>query len=119
MEIPFQPTKKILFSQAGQKIPPPLTISLHFQKMIDTIVTALGDKADYLLKHTSQTVSKDALHLPGPDFLDRIFLPSDRNQRVLNNLQRIYNSGRLAGTGFVSILPVDQGIEHSAGASFA
>lgn len=111
--------RKILCSQAGQKNPPPLIVSIHSQKMIDNIVTALGDKADYLLKHTSKTVSKDALHLPGPDFLDRIFMPSDRNQRVLNNLQRIYNSGRLAGTGFVSILPVDQGIEHSAGASFA
>lgn len=87
--------------------------------MIDTITQALGDKADYLLKHTSKTVSKDTLHLPGPDFVDRMFAPSDRNQRVLNNLQRIYNTGRLAGTGYVSILPVDQGIEHSAGASFA
>ena len=87
--------------------------------MIDTIVSALGDKADYLLKHTSTTISKDLLHLPGPDFVDRIFSSSDRNQRVINNLQRIHNSGRLAGTGYVSILPVDQGIEHSAGASFA
>ena len=87
--------------------------------MIDTIVSALGDKADYLLKHTSKTISKDLLHLPGPDFVDRIFSSSDRNQRVINNLQRIHNSGRLAGTGYVSILPVDQGIEHSAGASFA
>ena len=87
--------------------------------MIDNIVSALGDKADYLLKHTSKTVSKDQLHLPGPDFVDRIFAHTDRNQRVLNNLQWIYNSGRLAGTGYVSILPVDQGIEHSAGASFA
>jgi class I fructose-bisphosphate aldolase len=87
--------------------------------MIDSIVSALGDKADFLLKHTSQTVSKDMLHLPGPDFVDRIFATTDRNQRVLNNLQRIYNTGRLAGTGYVSILPVDQGIEHSGGASFA
>ena len=87
--------------------------------MINTITTALGDKADYLLNHTSKTVSKDMLHLPGPDFVDRIFAHTDRNQRVLNNLQRIYNTGRLAGTGYVSILPVDQGIEHSAGASFA
>ena len=87
--------------------------------MIDNIVSALGDKADYLLKHTSKTVSKDQLHLPGPDFVDRIFAHTDRNQRVLNNIQWIYNSGRLAGTGYVSILPVYQGIEHSAGASFA
>lgn len=87
--------------------------------MIDSIVSMLGDKADDLLNHTCKTVSKDMLHLPGPDFVDRIFMPTDRNQRVLNNLQWIHNTGRLAGTGYVSILPVDQGIEHSAGASFA
>ncbi len=87
--------------------------------MIESIVSMLGDKADDLLNHTCKTVSKDMLHLPGPDFVDRIFMPTDRNQRVLNNLQWIHNTGRLAGTGYVSILPVDQGIEHSAGASFA
>ncbi len=87
--------------------------------MIDTIVSMLGDKADDLLNHKCNTVPKEMLHLPGPDFVDRIFAPTDRNQRVLNNLQWIYNTGRLAGTGYVSILPVDQGIEHSAGASFA
>ena len=96
-----------------------LEIELIFQCMIDSIVSALGDKADYLLNHQSATISKDKLHLPGPDFIDRIFLASDRSQRVLNNLHRFYNSGRLAGTGYLSILPVDQGIEHSAGASFA
>src|SRR5207248_4686953 len=62
---------------------------------------------------------REQLHLPGPDFVDRIFIPSDRSQRVLNNLARLMDCGRLAGTGYVSILPVDQGIEHSAGASFA
>ncbi|MDD5200703.1 MAG: hypothetical protein PHC88_12980, partial [Terrimicrobiaceae bacterium] len=87
--------------------------------MIDQITTLLGDKADSLLRHKCGTISTDLLHLPGPDFVDRIFAPSDRNQRVLNNLHWIHNSGRLAGTGYVSILPVDQGIEHSAGASFA
>lgn len=87
--------------------------------MIDSIVSMLGDKADDLLNHKCNTVPKEMLHLPGPDFVDRIFAPTDRNQRVLNNLQWIYNTGRLAGTGYVSILPVDQGIEHSAGASFA
>ena len=87
--------------------------------MINTITSQLGDKAEFLLSHTSKTISKDLLHLPGPDFVDRIFAASDRNQRVLNNLNWIYNTGRLAGTGYVSILPVDQGIEHSAGASFA
>src|SRR4029077_14819084 len=87
--------------------------------MIDNIVSLLGDKADYLLKHNCQTIPTNLLHLPGPDWVDRIFAPTNRNQRVLNNLQRIYNTGRLAGTGYLSILPVDQGIEHSAGASFA
>ncbi len=87
--------------------------------MKTSITSLLGDKADYLLGHTSKTISKDLLHLPGPDFVDRVFAPTDRNQRVLNNLHRMYNTGRLAGTGYLSILPVDQGIEHSAGASFA
>lgn len=79
----------------------------------------LGDKAAYLLEHTSTTIRKEQLHLPGPDFLERIWLPSDRNPQVLRNLQAMYDHGRLAGTGYLSILPVDQGIEHSAGASFA
>jgi class I fructose-bisphosphate aldolase len=83
------------------------------------IASCLGDRAEYLLGHTCKTVSKDLLHLPGPDFVDRIFAVTDRNQRVLNNLNRMYRTGRLAGTGYLSILPVDQGIEHSAGASFA
>ena len=87
--------------------------------MLDSITTLLGDKADSLLRHESKTIPKDLLHLPGPDFVDRVFAVSDRNQRVLNNLNWIYNTGRLAGTGYVSILPVDQGVEHSAGASFA
>jgi fructose-bisphosphate aldolase, class I len=87
--------------------------------MIDNIVSLLGDRAEYLLKHTSQTIPTKLLHLPGPDWVDRIFAPSNRNQRVLNHLNWLYNSGRLAGTGYLSILPVDQGIEHSAGASFA
>src|SRR6185503_12891906 len=64
-------------------------------------------------------IPKDRLHLPGPDFVDRIFIPSDRNNRVLSNLQRLFGTGRLSGTGYLSILPVDQGIEHSGGASFA
>ena len=79
----------------------------------------LGPEADKLLEYRCQTVSRDLLHLPGPDFLDRIFVPSDRNPRVLANLHRIFHTGRLAGTGYVSILPVDQGIEHTAGSSFA
>jgi class I fructose-bisphosphate aldolase len=87
--------------------------------MLDQILSLLGDKADSLLKHECKTISKELLHLPGPDWVDRIFAPSDRNQRVLNNLNWMYNTGRLAGTGYLSILPVDQGVEHSAGASFA
>jgi class I fructose-bisphosphate aldolase len=79
----------------------------------------LGDDAQTLLQHTSQTVSKDNLHLPGPDFVDRIFVDSDRPTTVLRNLQWLLSSGRLSGTGYVSILPVDQGIEHSGAASFA
>jgi len=84
-----------------------------------SIRKALGDKADYYLGFASPKIPKDRLHLPGPDFVDRIFAPSDRNNRVLANLQRLFGTGRLAGTGYMSILPVDQGIEHSAGASFA
>jgi class I fructose-bisphosphate aldolase len=76
-------------------------------------------KTDSLLGFHSPKISKERLHLPGPDFIDRIFAPSDRNPRVLANLYRMFNTGRLAGTGYLSILPVDQGIEHSAGASFA
>jgi class I fructose-bisphosphate aldolase len=83
------------------------------------IADILGKEAGYLLEHQCQTIPKESLHLPGPDFVDRIFAPSDRPNRVLRNLQMIFNHGRLAGTGYLSILPVDQGIEHSAGASFA
>ncbi|HEU5122983.1 MAG TPA: class I fructose-bisphosphate aldolase [Verrucomicrobiae bacterium] len=83
------------------------------------IAQLLGDKAEYLLGFNTPKISKERLHLPGPDFVNRIFAPSDRNNRVLVNLQRLFGSGRLADTGYVSILPVDQGIEHSAGASFA
>jgi class I fructose-bisphosphate aldolase len=79
----------------------------------------LGEKADYLLGFNNPKIPKTSLSLPGPDFVDRIIYNSDRNNRVLSSLQWLYSSGRLAGTGYVSILPVDQGIEHSAGASFA
>ena len=79
----------------------------------------LGNNAHSLLNHTSKTISKDSLHLPGPDFVDRVFAQTNRSAQVLRNLNAIYNTGRLAGSGYVSILPVDQGIEHSAGASFA
>src|SRR5881397_268268 len=79
----------------------------------------LGDKADDLLGFKNPKIARERLHLPGPDVVDRIFAGSDRNNRVLGNLQRMVNHGRLGGTGYLSILPVDQGIEHSAGASFA
>ncbi len=88
-------------------------------RAIDKIAELLGDQAKSLLDHQCRTVPKEQLHLPGPDFLDRIFIPSDRNNAVLRSLQSMFNHGRLAGTGYLSILPVDQGIEHSAGASFA
>lgn len=79
----------------------------------------LGADAEALLNHKSTTISKDRLHLPGPDFVDRVFSQSDRNPQVLRSLQQMFEHGRLGGTGYLSILPVDQGIEHSAGASFA
>jgi len=84
-----------------------------------SIQQLLGAKADSLLGFRSPKIAKERLHLPGPDFIDRIFGPSDRNPRVLGSLQRMFNHGRLSGTGYLSILPVDQGIEHSAAASFA
>jgi len=87
--------------------------------MIGKIREILGGEAEGLLSHECKTISKDKLHLPGPDFIDRIFVPSDRPARTLVTLQQLFGSGRLAKTGYVSILPVDQGIEHSAGASFA
>ncbi len=84
-----------------------------------TIQELLGKDATYLLDHECRTISKDVLHLPGSDFIERVMVDTDRSPSVLRNLQLIYNTGRLGGTGYVSILPVDQGIEHSAGASFA
>lgn len=81
--------------------------------------TLLGDEAETLLHHKCNTIPKDGLVLPGPDFVDRVLVLSDRRPRVLRSLQTLFNHGRLAGTGYLSILPVDQGVEHSAGASFA
>ena len=85
---------------------------------IDQIKTYLSDEADYLLNHTCENIPQDQLYLPGPDFIDRVCKDSDRSEQVLRNLSSIFNHGRLSGTGYVSILPVDQGIEHSAMASF-
>ena len=84
-----------------------------------SIAQLLGDKAEYLLNFKNPKIARERLHLPGPDVVDRLYAVSDRNNRVLANLARMINHGRLGGTGYLSILPVDQGIEHSAGASFA
>jgi class I fructose-bisphosphate aldolase len=86
---------------------------------LDRIAELLGDQADELLNHRSRTIDASRLHLPGPEFVDRVFAQTDRNPQVLRSLQALFEHGRLAGSGYVSILPVDQGIEHSAGASFA
>src|SRR5919201_31849 len=87
--------------------------------VMSRIEEILGEDAAALLQHQCKTISKESLHLPGPDSVERIFARSDRPARVLTSLQALLDHGRLAGTGYVSILPVDQGIEHSAGASFA
>ena len=86
---------------------------------ISKIEELLADEASFLLNHTSKTITKDKLIQPTSDYVDQVWYHSDRNNRVLGNLQRLMESGRLGGTGYLSILPVDQGIEHSAGASFA
>src|SRR5216117_4068694 len=83
------------------------------------IAQHLGDQAEFLLGFNNPKIAKERLHLPGPDVVDRLYAVSDRNNRVLTNLQRVVSHGRLGGTGYLSILPVDQGIEHSGGASFA
>ncbi len=98
-----------------QSIHPTNHTAMSYQK----ITEYLGADAPHLLEHVSQTIPKETLHLPGPDFLDRIFVNSNRNPQVLRSLAALYGHGRLAGTGYLSILPIDQGIEHSAGASFA
>lgn len=83
------------------------------------IIDLLGDQADYLLKHVSKTIGKTSIHAPEPNIIDKIWIDTDRNIPTLNSLQRLLGHGRLANTGYLSILPVDQDIEHSAGASFA
>jgi class I fructose-bisphosphate aldolase len=85
----------------------------------DRIVELLGEHADELLGHSSKTIDSSLLHLPGPDFIDRVYSVTDRSNATLRNLGALFGHGRLGGTGYLSILPVDQGIEHSAGASFA
>jgi class I fructose-bisphosphate aldolase len=106
---------------SGARLPRPGRVSLEGEEesVNKEIVDLLAEKAGDLLEHQCKTVSKDLLQLPGPDFVDRVWAASDRNNRVLVNLQRLFGTGRLAGTGYMSILPVDQGVEHSGGASFA
>ncbi|MFL5773130.1 MAG: fructose-bisphosphate aldolase, partial [Flavisolibacter sp.] len=87
--------------------------------MASKIAALLGDKADYLLNHKCSTVDKTVLHLPSPLHVEETWISSNRNNQVLRSMQQLLNNGRLANTGYCSIFPVDQGIEHSAGASFA
>jgi len=87
-------------------------MSINIQKLLDK-------EAQYLLGHECKTIKKDQLYLPGPDYIDRVMMSSDRNPVVLRNMQTLFNTGRMGGSGYLSILPVDQGIEHTAGASFA
>jgi class I fructose-bisphosphate aldolase len=88
---------------------------MHYEQIAELV----GKENESLFTHTSKTIPRNRLHAPGPDFVSRIFSDSNRNIPCLCNLQRIFSTGRLSGTGYLSILPVDQGIEHSAGASFA
>jgi class I fructose-bisphosphate aldolase len=97
----------------------PTSRNLQSASSISKIRDLLGERSEYFLKHQSKTLGKNHLHLPGPDFIDRVWLGSDRPAPVLRSLQSLFDHGRLRGTGYLSILPVDQGIEHSAGASFA
>lgn len=96
-----------------------MVTKLQRSDSVDRIAELLGPDASTILDYTSQTIPKEQLHLPGPDFVDRVTSISDRSASVMRSLQTLFDNGRLAGTGYVSILPVDQGIEHSAGASFA
>ena len=95
------------------------SIAVNPTRPLQNIESLLGEKAGYYLEHQCQTVARDQLHLPGSDFVERAWGLSDRPAQVLRSLQALFDHGRLAGTGYVSILPVDQGIEHSGGASFA
>jgi class I fructose-bisphosphate aldolase len=94
-------------------------MAIAMGRELDRITETLGGDADSLLTHKCKTIDKGRLHLPGPDFVDRVLSQTDRNPQVMRNMQSLIDHGRLAGTGYMSVLPVDQGIEHSAGASFA
>ena len=86
---------------------------------MNKIIELLGNQAEYYLNHTCKTIDKSLIHVPSPDTIDKIWIDSDRNIQTLRSLQTLLGMGRLANTGYVSILPVDQDIEHTAGASFA
>lgn len=116
---PFHFSEKTLANQVHRDTGPAINSFMGAIMDIRQIEDLLGDEANDLLNHQCQTIPASQLHLPGGDFIDRVFSHTDRKQGVLNNLQRLASHGRLAGTGYMSILPVDQGIEHSAGASFA
>jgi len=115
--------KNKLFFSFRQHILPLLRFTENNVKLYhmntNKTIEILGDQSDFLLNHTCKTIDKSLLHAPSPSTIDNIWVASDRNTRTLNSLQAILGHGRLANTGYVSILPVDQGIEHSAGASFA
>jgi class I fructose-bisphosphate aldolase len=96
-----------------------MSISTATPNAIDRIAELLGDQSRQLLEHKCKTIPSDQLHVPGPDFIDRVWIASDRPAPVLRSIQSLFDHGRLRGTGYLSILPVDQGIEHSGGASFA
>jgi len=100
-------------------VPESEEIAMDMKGNINSIKEYLGADADYLLRHNCSKIRKESLHLPGPYFLDEIFLDTDRSTQVIRNLKSLFHHGRLAGTGYLSILPVDQGVEHSAAASFA
>ncbi|HXF08609.1 MAG TPA: class I fructose-bisphosphate aldolase [Candidatus Acidoferrales bacterium] len=105
--------------QFPQPVPVTALLSCTGADHMTDIATILGDEAQSLLSHTCRGIAKERLELPGADFVDRVFAQTDRNPSVLRNLQALFNHGRLGGTGYLSILPVDQGIEHSGAASFA
>src|ERR687886_825252 len=96
-----------------------MATELKREGALSRVEELLGGDAQTLLEHAARGIPKDQIQVPGPDFIDRVWAFSDRNPRVLRSLQTLFTNGRLAGTGYLSILPVDQGIEHSAGASFA
>ncbi len=118
-EIPCAKLRRVLKFIMKDEREMALTLTSNTTYTIDKIVEVLGSDADFYLNHVCRTIAKESLYLPSPDFVSDVWTQSDRNPRVLRSLQAMFEHGRLGGTGYLSILPVDQGIEHSAGASFA